>query len=189
MCYKVLKPNGHFIVRSSCTPLTNADKNDPAVRDRIGDFTKDVENIIGKFDSSCILEEVNADGKGLPPFDESDDESNLPPLDVDYEEIMDPIINAEIILPQGQGIPLTRVSERNRAHDGSSIGHKNKKPLLDSKIYIFKFPDGEMKDVGFNILAEHLFSQMDKNGNQFRLFSSIIGHSRKANVIDKEDQM
>jgi hypothetical protein len=25
MCYKVFKPNGHFIVRSSCTPLTNAD--------------------------------------------------------------------------------------------------------------------------------------------------------------------
>jgi hypothetical protein len=44
-----------------------------------------------------------------------------------------------------------------------------------------------MKDVGFNILAEHLFSQMDKDGNQFRLFSSIIGHRRNGNAIDKDD--
>jgi hypothetical protein len=60
---------------------------------------------------------------------------------------------------------------------------------LDSRIYIVKFPDGEIKDVGFNILAEHLFSQMDKDENQFRLFSSIIGHRRNANKIDKDDQM
>jgi hypothetical protein len=46
-----------------------------------------------------------------------------------------------------------------------------------------------MKDVGFNILAEHLFSQMDKDGKQFRLFSSIIGHVRILNAIDKEDKM
>jgi hypothetical protein len=30
---------------------------------------------------------------------------------------------------------------------------------------------------------------MDKDGNQFRLFSSIIGHRRNANTIEKEDQM
>jgi hypothetical protein len=46
-----------------------------------------------------------------------------------------------------------------------------------------------MKDVGYNILAEHLFSQMDKDGNQFRLFSGIIGHRRNGNAVDKEDQM
>jgi hypothetical protein len=46
-----------------------------------------------------------------------------------------------------------------------------------------------MKDVGFNILDEHIFSQMERDGNQFKLFSSIISHRRNANVIDKEDQM
>jgi hypothetical protein len=46
-----------------------------------------------------------------------------------------------------------------------------------------------MKDVGYNILAEHLFSQMDKDSNKFRLFSGIIGHRRNGNAVDKEDQM
>jgi hypothetical protein len=39
--------------------------------------------------------------KACPPLDESDDDSNLPPLDVDYEEMMYPPINAE-----GGGIAL-----------------------------------------------------------------------------------
>jgi hypothetical protein len=30
---------------------------------------------------------------------------------------------------------------------------------------------------------------MDKDGNQFRLFSGIIGHRRNGNTVDKEDQM
>jgi hypothetical protein len=46
-----------------------------------------------------------------------------------------------------------------------------------------------MKECGYNILAEHLFYQMDKDGNQFRLFSGIIVHSRNGNDVDKEDQM
>jgi hypothetical protein len=79
--------------------------------------------------------------------------------------------------------------EIKRDHDGSSIGRRNKNPLLDSRIYIVKFPDGEMKDVGYKILAEHLLSQMDKDGNQFRLFSVIIGHRRNGNAVDKEDKM
>jgi hypothetical protein len=72
--YKVLKPNTHFIVISSCTLLTNADKNDPAMRDHMNAFTKDVDNIIGKFEFSYILEEETADAEGLPPLDTSDDE-------------------------------------------------------------------------------------------------------------------
>jgi hypothetical protein len=30
---------------------------------------------------------------------------------------------------------------------------------------------------------------MDKDGNQFRLFSGIIGHRRNGNAVYKEDQM
>jgi hypothetical protein len=81
-------------------------------------FPKDVDNIIEKFEYSYILEEDTADVEGLPPLDEPDDESNLPPLDVDYEEVMDPLVNAEIILPQGEGIVLERISDRKRAHYG-----------------------------------------------------------------------
>jgi hypothetical protein len=184
-----LKPNGDWIVHSSCTPLSDSHKRDATVNDSMAAFTTKIDDIIGKFDPSFILEEETAEFETLPSFDVTQDETDLPPLDVDDKDTLDPLINAEIILPQGDGISLASVMERKRAHDGSSIGRRNKNPLLYSRIYIVKFPDGEMKDVGYNILAEHLFSQIEKDGNQFRIFSGIIGHRHNGNAVDKEDQM
>jgi hypothetical protein len=189
MCYKILKPNGHCIVHSSCTPLSDSDKRDATVKDRMTAFTTKIDDIIGKFDPSFILEEETAEFETLPSLNETQDESDQPSLDVDDEDTFYPLTNAEIILPQGDGIALASATEQTLAHDGSSIGCRNKNPLLDSRIYIVKFPDGEMKYVGYNILAENLFSQMDKDGNQFRLFSGIIGHRHNDNAVDKEDQM
>jgi hypothetical protein len=60
MCYKILKPNGHWIFRSSCTPLSESDKRDAMVNDRMAAFTTKTDDIIGKFDPSFILEEETA---------------------------------------------------------------------------------------------------------------------------------
>jgi hypothetical protein len=153
MCYKILKPNGHWIVCSSFTPLSDSDKRDATVNDRMADFTTKSDDIVGKFDLSFILEEETAEFETLPSLDDTQDETDLPPLDVDDKDMLDPLINAEIILHEGDGIAFASVMEQKRDHDGSSIGRRNKNPLLDSRIYIVKFPYGEMKDVGYNILA------------------------------------
>jgi hypothetical protein len=83
MCYKILKPNGHWIAHSSCTTLSYYDKHDAAVKDRMTAFTTKIDDIIGKFDASFILEEEKAEFETLPSLDETQDESDLPPLDVD----------------------------------------------------------------------------------------------------------
>ena len=51
-----------------------------------------------------------------------------------------------------------------------------------------QFPDGDKKDVAYNVLAEHLYSQVDEDGNQYRLFKAIIGHRRTKKALDKADQ-
>jgi hypothetical protein len=55
MCYKVLKPNGHWIVWSSFTILTDANKRYLAVNDSLPALSIEPEAIIGKFDPSFIL--------------------------------------------------------------------------------------------------------------------------------------
>jgi hypothetical protein len=57
------------------------------------------------------LEEDTADVEGLLPLYESNDESDLPPLDVNDEEMLDPLINDVIILPQGDSIALSCIRE------------------------------------------------------------------------------
>jgi hypothetical protein len=122
MCYKILKPNENWIVRSSCYPFSDSDKRDAAVKDRMTTFTTKIDDIIGTFDPSFILEEETAEFETPPFLGETQYESNQPPLDVDDEDTLDPLINADIILPQGDGIALASVMERKRARDGSSIG-------------------------------------------------------------------
>jgi hypothetical protein len=36
-------------------------------------------------------------------------------------------------------------------------------------------------------LAEHLFLQVDEEGNQYRLFSGIIGHRKNKAAVDKDN--
>jgi hypothetical protein len=44
-------------------------------------------------------------------------------------------------------------------------------------------------DIGYNVIAEHLFSQVDDKGNQYRLFNKeISGHHKNSKAIDKADQ-
>ena len=40
----------------------------------------------------------------------------------------------------------------------------------------------------YNTLAEHLYSQVDSEGNQYQIFKEIIGHRRGKGAVDKADQ-
>ena len=77
---------------------------------------------------------------------------------------------------------------RKHNADGNYIGRTHKNPQLDSRVYIVRFPNGEEKDISYNLLAEHLFSQLDSDGYQFRLFHETMHHRGKKPVLDKTDQ-
>jgi hypothetical protein len=49
--------------------------------------------------------------------------------------------------------------------------------------------DGERQQVSYNLLAEHLLSQVDKEGNQYQLFKEIVDHRRDLKkAVKKADQ-
>ena len=68
------------------------------------------------------------------------------------------------------------------------VGWKHANPILDSRVFVVDFPDGEQKNIGYNILAEHLHSRMDDEGNIYKLVCGIIGHHKKTGAVDKADQ-
>jgi hypothetical protein len=73
----------------------------------------------------------------------------------------EPFLNAEAYLPHGDRQGIAKVIGRNRNADGNLIGRKRQNPILDSRIFIIEFPDGEQKDITDNLLAEHLYCQVD----------------------------
>jgi hypothetical protein len=54
-------------------------------------------------------------------------------------------------------------------------------------MFTIRFADGEEKDITYNILAEHLYSQVDSEGSQYRLFKEIFNHRRSKSAVDKAD--
>ena len=62
------------------------------------------------------------------------------------------------------------------------MGQKCANLILDSHTFVVEF------HIGYNILAEHLHSQMDDEGNIYKLFHGIIGHHKKTGAVDKANQ-
>jgi hypothetical protein len=60
--------------------------------------------------------------------------------------------------------------------DGNLIGRKHRIPTLDSHVYKVEFLDGEQQQVSYNLLAAHLLSQVNEEGNQYQLFNEIVNH-------------
>jgi len=92
------------------------------------------------------------------------------------EEVFDPLVCAEVTLPHKGSDMMAKVVGRKHDAAGNLIGRKHKLPVLDSRVYEVEFLDGECQEVSFNILAKHLLSQIDKEGNQYHIFKKIVDH-------------
>ncbi len=64
----------------------------------------------------------------------------------------------------GDGVQFVRITKRLRDADGRPIGKAHKKPLLDTREYEIEFFNGHSEALSTNLIAQNLFSQIDKDG-------------------------
>jgi hypothetical protein len=84
------------------------------------------------------------------------------------------LINAEILLQQGDRLQLGKVNRRSVDDSGNIIGTYSENPIMNSIVYEVEFPDGELKEYAANILAENMLSQVDDEGHNILLMRDII---------------
>jgi len=94
----------------------------------------------------------------------------------------DTLIGAEVYLAHGDRNEIAKVIKCKRDNDWNFIGWIHNNPALDSHIFRLEFPDGDQHDIGYNILAESLYSEMDSEGKQFR-FRNMINHRRTKGAV------
>ena len=118
--------------------------------------------------------------------------SDVPAADINpgNNEVYGPneLTGMEVYPSHGDRTEIAKVLGQKRNADGNFMGRKHSNPILDSHVFVVEFPDGEQKDISYNILAEHLHSQMDDEGNAYKLFWGIIGHREKVGAVDMADQ-
>ena len=97
-------------------------------------------------------------------------------------------LNKEIAVADDEGrVQYGKVTKRLRDAEGRPIGMAADNPLLDTRAYAVKFPDGREESLTANLIAQSLYSQIDEEGNKHLLLDDIIDYKRNETAIDKRD--
>ena len=66
------------------------------------------------------------------------------------------------------------------------IGTANNNPILDTRQYSVEYLDGHEEAMYANLIAEHMYTQVDEYGHRFLLLDEIIYHRCNPNTTVKE---
>ena len=65
------------------------------------------------------------------------------------------------------------------------IGKSNSNPLLDTSQYEVEFEDGSVEKYSANIIAEHIYAQLDDDGYTRMLMDEIVDHRSTPDAIPR----
>ena len=108
---------------------------------------------------------------------------------LEQQPAFDKIINAEVMIQNGDEMAMGKVARRYLDADGRMTGTDHDNPFLNTITYDVEFPDGQVKEYGTNIIAENMLTQVDSDGYSLSLMDSIIDHKRDpSQAIPMEDK-
>ena len=181
LAFVILPLSGNLLIRKSVwgippetltTDSVKADmlELDAAIAKRFGDQT-----LHGRRRDSPDLEELP---DPPPDFLEEEDTELAEPLenqDADSytPESLDEYLGATLLLPHGDGVQRARVLRRQQDPLGKPVGKRHSNPIFDSRMYEVEFPDGSTDVMTTNLIAENLYSQVDKEGETYTVMKEI----------------
>lgn len=198
MTQAVLKSNGLVVPRRTCRRLTVSELHSPTeqkkrelfddlIRKKLGDSVT-VTTSQKPEDSPDIADFQLDEGEEPPTFDDED------PVTADGKAVYDQpfsdlLLNAEVILPQGEEFKSAKVVGRSKDSNGDIIGEYNSNPLLNSLVYDVEFNDGTVRSYGANVIAQNMYQQLDNDGHAHFTLDCIVDHHVDYNdAVRKEDR-
>ena len=96
-------------------------------------------------------------------------------------------LNAQVSLPHGDKVQKGTVIGRLKDTRGNPIGHYNKNPILDSRVYEVMFPDGMIGQYSANIIAESIYNEVDEDGRTQQFMDEIIDLEETPDAVDEQN--
>ena len=184
------------IVRSTVWAIPREDFDVAVKNNEREAFDRRVAELLG-----TNLEAVNGEIE-FPPdmpdygdlFDEPDaaielDQEGLdrPEADDFTPDSFDSYLTAQVLLPREGELHRGTVKRRVKDEDGNPVGTRSSNPILDTRQYEVEFPDGATEVYQANMLAEHLYSQVDEEGRSYQLIDEIIDHRSDNSAVSIAD--
>jgi hypothetical protein len=204
MSYWILTDTGRVIARTTIQRITSLELTTDEVKQRCQDYDQHVAEILK--DANHIIPHgddiVLQDWNDLPIEDNPDfvdefqnvvSDNEIPEMDTTFtpDVFDDTYLHMEIALPRGGGdqedVQFARVTKQLRDKDGRPIGTANDNPLLDTRQYEVEFLDGHQESLSANLIAQHMFSQVDEEGHRHILLEDITDYRKDKTAITKDD--
>ncbi|GAX25842.1 hypothetical protein FisN_6Hu120 [Fistulifera solaris] len=192
MCYYVLTQKGIVLSRTSVQGVTVQEHLSDEVRGRMEKYDLEIGSRLAdekytneaSADGIIFLEDLEStvEGEEDSPIKDADDL-----WDEDNMQAYDHYVNAEILLPVGDGRIAGTVKKRKRDSDGKPVGKRHLNPMMDTRLYEVELADGTVRELHANNIAECMFSQVDSEGRSYRLLKEITNHRKNASAVSKED--
>jgi hypothetical protein len=163
----------------------------------MADILKDTYHIIPRGDDIVLQDwndfPIEDDPDFVDEFQNVVSDEQIPEADTIFTpDVFDnTYLHMEIALPQGGGdqdnVQFARVTKRLRDKDGRPIGTANDNPLLDTREYEVEFLDGHQESLSTNLIAQHMFSQVDDEGHRHILLKDITNYRKNQTAIDADN--
>ena len=99
-------------------------------------------------------------------------------------------ISAKVKLPvDGHTFANATVVRRARDECGELIGKSHGNPMMDTSLYEVRFEDGAVERYSANIIAENIYSQVDKDGTTLSYVQEIVGHKSDDDAVKISEGM
>ena len=193
MAQWVLKSNGKVVPR--CTAVRPLTQN--KISSEVEKAKRDLsDEVIKKPWGNSVTPPPNVktdddEGKFVEYEDDVESPRVIPtygdPVDIsgnalNQQPSYDKMIDAEVILGQGDKLRTVTVKARSLGEDGRTIGtYYDEHHILNSVVYDVEFPDGEIHEYSTNVIAENLLSQVDDEG--FTVTVLIVSWTTKRMVM------
>lgn len=193
MCQWVLKANGRVVPRRSVRPLHTSEIHNPNEKKHRDAFDELIERRYGAtlnppkdpVDLVTIGEDEPEDSDRVAEVEDAVDSTDQA---INQQPVYDKMINAEILLQQGDNLAMGKVKGRSIGDHGKTMGVYHENPILNSIIYDVEFPDGQVKEYAANILAENMLSQVDIDGHSKLLLNQIVDYQKESSAVPMEDK-
>ena len=195
MAQWVLKANSNVVARRSHCPLNMAESYSPVEQKKRDVFDELIQR---RWGDSITPPNPNAHENETNEDDHNPTEEIDPVMEdavdstgraINQQPLYDKLINAEVMLQQGDSKVKATVKRRTIGPDGRTSGTYNDNPILNSVVYDVEFSDGQVKEYSANITAENMYHQVDEDGYSRDLMEGIIDHSRDSETaVDLADK-
>ena len=105
------------------------------------------------------------------------------------------VVRAEIFRPHGDRNEIAKIMGRKRNSDGLYVGRAHNNPILDSRVFTVRFPDGDETDVAYNVTSSqntcsHKSTRTEINTNFLKKsWDTVKTRERPRRAINTELQM